>query len=162
MGAKVTQGNEYKDQKQFDQFFATAFDRYDKNRDGKIDYKEYQPLINDMCKMIQNKYGNGPTLDKIRQAWMTLDKDKTGYLTRNEFSTRAKKEIEKILSQVGTQQAVGPQGYGHGQPGHGQPGYGQPGYGQPGYGQPGYGQPGYGQQMHGHHGPQFQQHGHHH
>ena len=110
-----------------------------------------------MCKMIQNKYGNGPTLDKIRQAWMTLDKDKTGYLTRNEFSTRAKKEIEKILSQAGTQQAVGPQGYGHDQPGHGQPGYGQPGYGQPGYGQPGHGQ-----QMHGHHGQQFQQHGHHH
>ena len=157
MGAKATYGNEYKDQKQFDQFFSTAFDRYDKNRDGKIDYKEYQPLINDMCKMIQNKYGNGPTLDKIRQAWMTLDKDKTGYLTRNEFSTRAKKEIEKILSQAGSQQAVGPQGYGHGQPGHGQPGHGQPGYGQPGYGQPGHGQ-----QMHGHHGQQFQQHGHHH
>ena len=152
MGAKATYGNEYKDQKQFDQFFSTAFDRYDKNRDGKIDYKEYQPLINDMCKMIQNKYGNGPTLDKIRQAWMTLDKDKTGYLTRNEFSTLAKKEMEKILSQAGSQQAVGPQGYGHGQPGHGQPGYGQPGYGQPGHGQ----------QMHGHHGQQFQQHGHHH
>ena len=96
MGAKATYGNEYKDQKQFDQFFSTAFDRYDKNRDGKIDYKEYQPLINDMCKMIQNKYGNGPTLDKIRQAWMTLDKDKTGYLTRNEFSLEPKKKLKKF------------------------------------------------------------------
>ena len=156
MGAKVTVGNEYKDQRQFDQFFATAFDKYDKNRDGKIDYNEYQPLINDMCKTIQNKYGSGPTLDKIRQAWLALDKDKTGYITRNEFSTKAKKEIEKILSQASAQPGYGqpkPGQQGYGQPGYGpkpgQPGYvapkpGQPGYGQPGYGQPGYGQPGYG------------------
>ena len=166
MGAKATVGNEYKDQRQFDQFFATAFDKYDKNRDGKIDYKEYQPLINDMCKTIQNKYGAGPTLDKIKQAWLTLDKDKTGYITRNEFSTKAKQEIERILSQAGGQPGYGQPGQGQpgygpkpGQPGYvapkpGQPGYvapkpGQPGYvapkpGQPGYGQPGYGQPGYG------------------
>ena len=155
MGAKVTVGNEYKDQRQFDQFFATAFDKYDKNRDGKIDYNEYQPLINDMCKTIQNKYGSGPTLDKIREAWLALDKDKTGYITRNEFSTKAKKEIEKILSQASAQPGYGqpkPGQPGYGQPGYGpkpvQPGYGpkpgQPGYGQPGYGQPGYGQPGYG------------------
>ena len=83
MGAKATYGNDYKDQKQFDQFFATAFDKYDRNRDGKIDYKEYQPLINEMCRIIQNKYGTGPTLDKIKKAWLTLDKDKTGYLTRS-------------------------------------------------------------------------------
>ena len=151
----MTVGNEYKDQRQFDQFFATAFDKYDKNRDGKIDYNEYQPLINDMCKTIQNKYGSGPTLDKIRQAWLALDKDKTGYITRNEFSTKAKKEIEKILSQASAQPGYGqpkPGQPGYGQPGYGpkpvQPGYGpkpgQPGYGQPGYGQPGYGQPGYG------------------
>ena len=156
MGAKVTVGNEYKDQRQFDQFFATAFDKYDKNRDGKIDYNEYQPLVNDMCKTIQNKYGSGPTLDKIRQAWLALDKDKTGYITRNEFSTKAKKEIEKILSQASAQPGYAqpkPGQPGYGQPGYGpkpgQPGYvapkpGQPGYGQPGYGQPGYGQPGYG------------------
>ena len=159
MGAKATVGNEYKDQRQFDQFFATAFDKYDKNRDGRIDYKEYQPLINDMCRTIQNKYGAGPTLDKIKQAWLTLDKDKTGYLTRNEFSTKAKKEIERILSQA-SQQGYGQPGHVQpkpGQPGYGQQGYGQvkpgqPGYGQQGYGpkpgQPGYGQPGYGQPGH--------------
>ena len=135
MGAKATVGTEYKDQRQFDQFFATAFDKYDKNRDGKIDYNEYQPLINDMCKTIQNKYGAGPTLDKIKNAWLTLDKDKSGYITRKEFSAKAKQEIEKILTQ----------------------GSAQPGYGQHGHAQPGYGQPGYGQKMnpqHGAHGPQ--------
>jgi hypothetical protein len=150
MGAKSSVGNEYKDQKQFDKFFATAFDKYDKNRDGKIDYNEYQPLINDMCKTIQNKYGSGPTLDKIKNAWLALDKDKSGYITRKEFSTKAKQEIERILSQAGAQP-------GYGQPGHAQPGYGpkpgQPGYvapkpGQPGYGQPGHVQPGYGQPGH--------------
>ena len=125
-------GNVYRNQSEFDRFFATAFDRYDRNRDGRLDYNEFQPLINDMCQMIQQKYGTGPTLDKIRQAWMTLDRDGSGYITRQEFSTRARAEVERILSQPS-------------QPGYGaQPGYGQPGYGQPGYGQPGYGQPGYG------------------
>ena len=141
MGVNVHYGNQYQNQSEFDRFFATAFDRYDRNRDGKIDYNEYQPLINDMCNMIQQKYGSGPTLDKIRQAWMSLDKDHSGYITRHEFSTRARKEIERILSQPSGQ-------HGYGQPGYGQPGYGQPGYGQPGYGphhapHAGYGQQGY-------------------
>ena len=130
-------GNVYRNQSEFDRFFATAFDRYDRNRDGRLDHSEFQPLINDMCQMVQQKYGTGPTLDKIRQAWMTLDRDGSGYITRQEFSTRARAEVERILSQPSQP------GYGA-QPGYGQPGYGQPGYGQPGYGQPGYGQPGYG------------------
>ena len=136
MGVNVHYGNEYRNQSDFDRFFATAFDRYDRNRDGRIDYNEYQPLINDMCNMIQQKYGSGPTLDKIRQAWMSLDRDNSGFITRHEFSTRAKREVERILAEQG--------GAGYGQQGYGQPGYGQQGYGQPGYGQQGYGQPGYG------------------
>ena len=138
MGVETTHtqySNIYQNQSEFDRFFATAFDRYDRNRDGKLDHKEFQPLINDMCQMVQQKYGTGPTLDKIRQAWMSLDKDHSGYITRSEFSTRARAEVERILKQPG--QA------GYGQAGYGQPGYGQPGYGQPGYGQQGYGQPGY-------------------
>jgi hypothetical protein len=148
MGVNVHYGNEYQNQSEFDRFFATAFDKYDRNRDGRIDYNEYQPLINDMCNMIQRKYGSGPTLDKIRQAWMSLDRDNSGYITRQEFSTRAKQEIERILSQPGTQAGYNQQGYG--QQGYGQQGYGQQGYGQQGYGQQGYGQQGYGQQHHGH------------
>ena len=136
-------GNLYSNQSEFDRFFATAFDRYDRNRDGRLDHSEFQPLINDMCQMIQQKYGTGPTLDKIRQAWMTLDRDGSGYITRQEFSTRARAEVERILSQP-SQPGYGAQP-GYGQPGYGQPGYGQPGYGQPGYPpQQGYGQPGYG------------------
>ena len=109
------------------------FDRYDRNRDGRIDYNEFQPLVNDMCQMITQKYGYGPTVDKIRQAWYTMDFNRSGYITRQEFSQKAKYELERILSQ----------------PGHAQPGYGaQPAYGAPhhahGYAQPGYGpQPGY-------------------
>ena len=89
-------------------------------------------------------------------SWLTLDKDKTGYITRNEFSTKAKKEIEKILSQSGVQSGYGlpvydQLGYGqkmnpqHGS--HGHPGYPpQQGYGNLGYPPktvPGYGQKGY-------------------
>ena len=156
MGVEVNYGNAYQNQDEFDRFFATAFDRYDVNRDGKIDYNEYQPLINDMCSIIQRKYGTGPTLDKIRQAWMSLDRDNSGYITRYEFSRRAKAEVERILAQSGGygaqgygQAGYGRQGYGaqgYGQAGYGQPGYGAQGYGQGGYGQPGYGQPGYAQQ----------------
>ena len=160
MGVNVQYGTQYRNQNDFDQFFATAFDRYDRNRDGKIDYNEYQPLINDMCKTIQNKYGSGPTLDKIKNAWLALDKDKSGYITRKEFSTKAKQEIERILSQASAQPGYGQPGHAQpgygpkpGQPGYvapkpGQPGYGQPGHVQPGYGQPGHVQPGYGQPGH--------------
>jgi hypothetical protein len=137
MGVNVTYN--YQDQAEFDRFFATAFDRYDRNRDGRIDYNEYQPLINDMCLMIQQKYGTGPTLDKIRQAWMSLDRDRSGYITRHEFSTRARREVERILSQSGYA----------GQAGYAQPGYGGQHYG-PGhhqhpqaYPQGGYGPHGY-------------------
>ena len=139
MGVNVHYGNEYQNQTEFDRFFATAFDKYDRNRDGRIDYNEYQPLINDMCNLIQQKYGSGPTLDKIRQAWMSLDRDNSGYITRQEFSTRAKREVERVLSQSG---------------GYGQAGYGQGGYGQAGYGQAGYGQHGHGYGPHGGYGQQ--------
>jgi hypothetical protein len=100
MGANVNYSTiNYRDQQQFDYFFATAFDRYDRNRDGRIDYREFQPLINDMCNMIIQKYGNGPTVDKIRQAWYAMDISRSGYITRQEFSTKAKREVERILSQ---------------------------------------------------------------
>ena len=131
--------NLYQNQNQFNQYFASTFDKYDRNRDGKLDRNEFQPLINDMCQQIQQKYGSGPTLDKIRQAWLTLDKDHSGYITRAEFSTRARAEVERILNQ--------PSQGGYNQPGYNQPGYNQPGYNQPGYNQPGYGQPGYGPQQ---------------
>ena len=124
----------YTNQAEFDYFFATAFDRYDRNRDGRIDYNEFQPLINDMCNMIIQKYGNGPTVDKIRQAWYAMDTNRSGYITRQEFTTKARYEVERILSQ----------------PNYGQPAYGAQPYGQPGYPphqayppQQPYGQPGY-------------------
>ena len=46
-----------------------------------------------MCAIIQSKYGPGQTLDKIRQAWMSLDRDRSGYIAPEEFSARAKNEM---------------------------------------------------------------------
>ena len=157
----------YQNQNDFNNFFLSTFDKYDRNRDGRLDRNEFQPLINEMCQRVQQQYGSGPTLDKIRQAWMTLDRDQSGYITRDEFSRRARAEVERILSEPSYgQQGYGQQGYG--QPGYGQQGYGQQGYGphggfgphgfgphggfgpgQKGYGQQGYGQQGYGQQGYG-------------
>ena len=154
MGVDVNyNGINYRDQREFDYFFATAFDRYDRNRDGRIDYNEFQHLINDMCQMITQRYGYGPTVDKIRQAWYAMDFNRSGYITRHEFSTRARYEVERILSQpnyapgYGARPGYGPgyapnAGYGS-SAGYG-PGYGpRPGYG-PGYGAPGYVPPAYG------------------
>ena len=128
MGATVNYNTiNYRDQQQFNNFFATAFNKYDRNRDGKIDYNEFQPLINEMCQMITQKYGYGPTVDKIRQAWSTMDTNRSGYITRQEFSTKAKREVERILSQPQTGYGVQP---GYGVPHHvAQPQYGpHPGY----------------------------------
>ena len=144
----------YRDQQQFNNFFATSFDKYDRNRDGKIDYNEFQPLINDMCQQIIQRYGNGPTVDKIRQAWYKMDTNRSGYITRQEFTTKAKREIELILSQpnYGAQPGYGQQYHPQNPHMHMQPhpGYQQPypGYNQPhvGYQQPyahGYGPHGY-------------------
>ena len=136
--------NIYQNQNQFNQYFGSTFDKYDRNRDGRLDRTEFQPLINDMCNQIQQSYGSGPTLDKIRQAWMTLDRDGSGFITREEFSNRARAEVERILNS--------PSQGGYGQPGYGQPGYGQPGFGQQGFGQQGFGQPGFGPHGFGPHG----------
>ena len=164
--------NVYQNQNEFNNFFVSTFDKYDRNRDGKLDRTEFQPLINEMCQTVQQKYGSGPTLDKIRQAWLVMDKDNSGYITRAEFSTKARAEVERILNDPGyNPQGYNPQAYGqqgYGQPGYGQQGYGQQGYGphggfgphgfgphggfgpgQKGYGQQGYGQQGYGQQGYG-------------
>ena len=141
MGANVNYSTiNYRDQQQFDYFFATAFDRYDRNRDGRIDYREFQPLINDMCNMIIQKQGNGPTVDKIRQAWYSMDRNQSGYITRQEFTTKAKYEVERILSQpnYGAQPGYGPHA-GYPQPGYPQPGYPTHHVPQPGYGAHGYG-----------------------
>ena len=146
MGANVNYATiNYRDQREFDYFFATAFDRYDRNRDGRIDYNEFQPLVNDMCQMITQRYGYGPTVDKIRQAWYAMDFNRSGYITRHEFSTKAKYEVERILSQPN----YGAPAYGapaYGAPAYGAPGYNAgygPHYGAPAYGAPAYGAPGY-------------------
>ena len=121
MGSTInTQTINYRDQQYFNQFFATSFDKYDRNRDGKIDYREFQPLINDMCQQIVQRYGNGPTVDKIKQAWYAMDTNRSGYITRQEFTTKAKREIERILSQPNYVQP----GYGHQAQGYGH--YAQP------------------------------------
>ena len=129
MGSVNVNSVNYRDQSEFDRFFATAFDKYDRNRDGKLDYREFQPLVNEMCQLITKKYGSGATVDKIRQAWYAMDTNRSGTITRQEFSAKAKREVERILSQ---------------------PGYGaQPGYG-PGHAPQHHGpQPGYGVQPHG-------------
>ena len=121
MGINVNLGSvNYRDQREFDYFFANAFNKYDRNRDGRIDYNEFQPLVNEMCQIITQRYGYGPTVDKIRQAWYAMDFNRSGYITRQEFSTKARYELERILSQPNVGYAPGygaqpqplPHGYG--------------------------------------------------
>ena len=99
MGSEVNYSTiNYRDQIDFDYFFAPAFDRYDRKRDGRFFYNDLHPLIDDMCDMIIERYGTGQTLDQIRQAWFDMEFDNKDYITRYEFSTRAKHEVERILN----------------------------------------------------------------
>ena len=87
---------DHSNQREFDYFFAIAFDGYDRNRDGVIDYHEFLPLINDICMPNDySKMGYGPNVDKIRAAWSAFEFNRSGYITRNEFSTRARYEGRK-------------------------------------------------------------------
>ena len=52
-----------------------------------------------MCQQKVQKYGNGPTFYKIRQAWYKMDSNRSGYITRQEFTIKIRREIEMILSQ---------------------------------------------------------------
>ena len=83
-----------------------------------------------------------------------MDFNRSGYITRHEFSTRAKYEIERILTQpdyVPPPSASGPyvvppyppQPH-YGSPPAYPPHYGPPPAYPPHYGAPGYGAPGYG------------------
>ena len=142
MGSTVNYNTiNYKDQQYFNQFFATSFDKYDRNRDGRIDYNEFQPLINEMCQQIIQRYGSGPTVDKIRQAWYAMDTNRSGYITRQEFTTKARREIEKILTQPNyaphPQQHPGNMGMGYQQPHQAYPPHHAP-HGAMGYGPHGY------------------------
>ena len=53
-----------------------------------------------MCQKIIDRYGYGPTVDKIRAAWSALGFNRSGYFTRGEFSIRARYELERILIQT--------------------------------------------------------------
>lgn len=104
--------------------------------------------IYDMYQMISQRYGYGPTVDKVRESWYAMDFNISGYITRQEFSRKTKYEIKRILSQpsYGAQPNIVLQpGYGA-QPGYGQPGFGGPHHGGPHFGGPGYVGPSYPQQ----------------
>ena len=42
-----------------------------------------------------------PDISKMPQAWLAMDKDNSGYITRAEFITKARQEVEKILNDPG-------------------------------------------------------------
>ena len=154
------QGRNYNDRTQFNNYFQSEFDKYDRNHDGRIDQNEFMPMVNDMCNKINAEYGQyDPNIaNKIRQAWQSIDKDGSGYITKDEFTTQAQRKLQQILNSSGyggQQGQWGPQGQ-QGQWG-GQGQWGPQGQGQWGpQGQQGqWGQPG--MQGQGQWGPQGQQ-----
>ena len=109
------QGRNYNDRTQFNNYFQSEFDKYDRNHDGKIDQNEFMPMVNDMCNKINAEYGQyDPNIaNKIRQAWQSIDKDGSGYITKDEFTTQAQRKLQQILNSSGyggQQGQWGPQG----------------------------------------------------
>ena len=90
----------YRDQREVDNFLLTTFDRYDRNRDGVLDYTEFQIMKDDLYQTINKRYGYGPTGDKLRAFLPALDIKRGNYITRSEFMYRAKNEVLKIFTSL--------------------------------------------------------------
>ena len=119
----------YRNQSEVDTFLSTTFDRYDRNRDGVIDYREFQLMKDDIYQMITRKYGYGPTADKLRAALPALNVERGKYITRNEFIYKAKYEVQNLLTSLnytsgggyysGMSGIYAPPSYGYGNPSYG-------------------------------------------
>ena len=79
-----------RDPKRFNEKFETLFSKYDKNRDGTIEFNEYQEFMKEfLISMGRTKIQ--PTL--IYTYFERADSDQSGQIEKEEF----KKEIKKRL-----------------------------------------------------------------
>ena len=86
--AKTMLSNE----KEFNRVFEETFDEYDKNKDGVIDFIEYNEFLQNFLARMGRKCYN---IANMEMQWERADKDKNGEITKEEF----KKEFTKRMKE---------------------------------------------------------------
>ena len=81
-----------KDQVAFDKAFEESFNHYDKNKDGIIDFIEYNEFLQNFLARMGRKCYN---IANMEMQWERADKDKNGEITKEEF----KKEFTKRMKE---------------------------------------------------------------
>ena len=81
-----------KNQAEFDKAFEDAFKTYDKNKDGIIDFIEYNEFLQHFLSRMGRKCYN---IANTTMQWERADKDKNGEITKDEF----KKEFTKRMKE---------------------------------------------------------------
>ena len=81
------------DPKKFNEKFETLFAKYDKNRDGTIEFNEYQEFMREML-IGMGRTKVQPTL--IYSYFERADSDKSGQIEKEEFRKEVKKRLREF------------------------------------------------------------------
>ena len=81
-----------KNQEEFNRVFEETFNHYDKNKDGIIDFVEYNEFLQNFLHRMGRKCYN---IANMTMQWERADKDKNGEITKDEF----KKEFTKRMKE---------------------------------------------------------------
>ena len=81
-----------KNQAEFDKIYEETFNAYDKNKDGVIDFVEYNEFLQNFLKRMGRKSYN---IANTTMQWERADKDKNGEISKEEF----KKEFTKRMKE---------------------------------------------------------------
>lgn len=81
------------DQDKFDEKFEEVFVKYDKNKDGKINYVEYGDFMNDFFEAMGKKK---PSHNVDVTFFSRADKDRDGTIDKEEFKTDFKKRMNRL------------------------------------------------------------------
>ena len=79
------------DTNKFTSITSSTFDKYDKDKSGYIDQDELKEAINDMAKQL-NQTTNVDE-DVVKKALETLDTDKDGKISKDEFTKLTKEKL---------------------------------------------------------------------
>ena len=76
--------------------FDETFKKYDKNKDGTIDTKEFYSFLNDVYKTCGFEFGISP--NKAKGLYKVADIDKNGKIDKQEFKREFKRALVQIIT----------------------------------------------------------------
>ena len=81
------------DQDKFDEKFEEVFVKYDKNKDGKINFAEYGAFVDDFFEAMGRKK---PSHNVDETLFNKADKDRSGAIDKEEFKVDFKKRMNRL------------------------------------------------------------------